>query len=129
MVYLTGKPRRSLKLPFHCVRLAAGARGASSIWFGPALNIGLASRISGYLVSCARARLAHASIRDAASKLATGRRRIIRFTLLEVLGNPAIAGSRGMTADYPLRSEHSGWAGSALSSDLVTKYREAFSLR
>src|ERR1700680_3654589 len=109
MVYLTVKPRRSLKLPFHWVRLAAGARGASSRWFGPALNIGLASRISGYLVSCARATLAHASTRVAASKLATVRRWVIRFTLLEILGNPAIAGSRD---DYGLRSEHSGWAGS-----------------
>ena len=34
-----------------------------------------------------------------------------------------------MTTDYPLRSEHSGWGGINLSSDLITKYREAFSLR
>src|ERR1700686_1023068 len=69
MVYVTFFWVRSVKLPFHCVRLAAGALGASSIWFGPALNIGLASRMSGYLVSWAKAILAHARIRAAAITL------------------------------------------------------------
>src|ERR1700681_2556927 len=106
MVYLTVKPSRSLKLPFHWVRLAAGARGASSIWFGPALNIGLASRISGYLVSCASATLAHASTRHAASKLATVRRWLIRFYTPGCFGEPCYRRESG--DDYPLRSEHSG---------------------
>src|ERR1700687_3016392 len=69
IVYLTVKPRRSLKLPFHWVRPVAGVLGASSIWFGPALNIGLASRMSGYLVSWAKAILANASTRNAANTL------------------------------------------------------------
>src|SRR5260221_6184492 len=82
MVYLTVSPCRSLKVPFHWVRVVAGASGASSEWFGPALNIGLASKISGYLVSCANATLAHSTPKNAASKLARGRHRVIRFTLL-----------------------------------------------
>src|SRR6266403_2472868 len=92
MVYLTVKPWRSLKLPFHWRRLTVGVLGASSIWFGPALNIGLASSIWGYAVSCAGATLAHASTKDAASKQATVRHRVIRFTLLEDFGKPCFRG-------------------------------------
>src|SRR6202023_4038635 len=72
MVYVTFFWVRSVKLPFHCTRLEAGALGASSMWFGPALNIGLASRMSGYLVSWAKATLAHASTRIAATSRAPG---------------------------------------------------------
>src|SRR5260370_42269467 len=73
MVYVTFFRVRSVKVPFHCTRLVAGAFGASSIWFGPALNIGLASRMSGYLVSWAKATLAHASTRDATNTLTAKR--------------------------------------------------------
>src|SRR5882724_6459600 len=69
---------RSVKLPFHCVRLARGTVGASSIWFGPALNIGLASGISGYLISWAKATLAQASTKNAASELTAKRLFILR---------------------------------------------------
>src|SRR5258707_6334220 len=96
MVYLTVSPCRSLKVPFHWVRVVAGASGASSVWFGPALNIGFASRILGYLGSFANPTLAHASTKNAASKLARGRHRVIRSTLLG-LGKPVITRKPGMT--------------------------------
>src|SRR4029077_328225 len=96
MVYLTVLPRRSLKLPFHWVRPVAGALGASSIWFGPALNIGLASRMSGYLVSWAKAILAHASTRDAAITL-TAKRLFILVLLLKNLKKPCYRQRNGET--------------------------------
>src|ERR1700693_3990677 len=96
MVYLTVKPRRSLKLPFHWVRPVAGVLGASSIWFGPALNIGLASRMSGYLVSWAKATLAHVSTRHAANKL-TAKRLFILCPAPERFEKPCYRQGHGET--------------------------------